>query len=73
MRIVDKFFGRKSSLSNYFKYLFELGFSIEMLNELNRFEIENNTQRKPGLTNILSAISVSLYGIDISKTKIGGS
>ena len=69
LRIVDKFFGRKSSLSNYFKYLFELGFSIEMLNELNRFEIENNTQRKPGLTNILSAISVSLYGIDISKTK----
>jgi len=56
-------------LSNYFKYLFELGFSIEMLNELNRFEIENDTQRKPGLTNILSAISVSLYGIDISKTK----
>ena len=28
LRIVDKFFGRKSSLSNYFKYLFELGFSI---------------------------------------------
>ena len=69
LQIFDKFFKRKSSLSNYFKYLFEQGFSIEMLNELNRFEIENNTQRKPGLTNILSAISVSLYGIDISKTK----
>jgi predicted ATPase len=67
--IVDKFFKRKSSLSNYFKYLFEEGFSIEMLNEFNRFEIENNTQRKSGLTNILSAISVSLYGKDISKTK----
>jgi predicted ATPase/tRNA U38,U39,U40 pseudouridine synthase TruA len=67
--VVDKFFERKSSLSNYFKYLFEEGFSIEMLNEFNRFEIENNTQRKSGLTNILSAISVSLYGKDISKTK----
>ena len=67
--IVDKFFKRKGSLSNYFKYLFEQGFSIGMLNEFNRFEIENNTQRKPGLTNILSAISVSLYGKDISKTK----
>jgi hypothetical protein len=67
--IVDKFFKRKSSLSNYFKYLFEEGFSIGMLNEFNRFEIENNTQRKSGLTNILSAISVSLYGKDISKTK----
>tara|TARA_Y100000389_G_C17469214_1_gene528690 strand:+ start:5162 stop:7993 length:2832 start_codon:yes stop_codon:yes gene_type:complete len=67
--VIDKFFERKSSLSNYFKYLFEEGFSIEMLNEFNRFEIENNTQRKSGLTNILSAISVSLYGKDISKTK----
>lgn len=67
--MIDKFFKRKSSLSNYFKYLFEQGFSIEMLNEFNRFEIKNNTQRKSGLTNILSAISVSLYGKDISKTK----
>ena len=37
--IVEKFFGRKSSLSNFLN-IYLTRFSIEMLNELNRFEIK---------------------------------
>lgn len=68
-QLLNNFFLKKEPLSPYFKSLFEFGMPIQMINELNRFE--NQHFQIPGnLTELLGIISYSLFGFDISTTKV---
>ena len=68
-QVLSNFFLKKEPLSPYFKNLFEFGMPIQMINELNKLE-NQYFQIQGNLTGILGIISYSLFGFDISTTKV---
>ena len=67
--IVSGFINNKESISKFYLSLFNFGMPLQMINELDKLSDELNIESK-NLSKLLSIISISLYGIDISRDKI---
>ena len=67
--IVSGFINNKESISKFYLSLFNFGMPLQMINELDKLSDELNIESK-NLSKLLSMISISLYGIDISRDKI---
>lgn len=67
--IISKLVNKKEIISNNFVSLFKFGLSVQMINDLNKLQNKFSNE-KFNLSNLLGIISLSLYGIDISKDKL---
>ena len=67
--IISQFINNKESISKFYKSLFNYGLPLQVINDLNNFSNELSNESK-NLSRLLSVISLSLYGIDISRDKI---
>lgn len=67
--IISEFIKNKEAISKFYKSLFNYGLPLQVINELNNLSNELSNESK-NLSRLLSVISFSLYGIDISREKI---
>jgi len=67
--IISEFINNKEPISKFYKSLFNYGLPLQVINELNNLSNELSNESE-NLSRLLSVISLSLYGIDISRDKI---
>ena len=68
-KIIHKLVHEKDLISDNFVSLFKFGLSVQMINDLNKLQ-NKLSDKSVNLSSLLGLISVSLYGIDISKDKL---
>ena len=68
-KIIYKLVNEKDLISDSFVNLFKFGLSVQMINDLNKLQ-NKLSDKSVNLSSLLGLISVSLYGIDISKEKL---